>query len=1246
MNARPVLGRVWLVAAAIVVLFALAISVLRIVVPQVPAYRDDVAGWAGDLLGAPVDIGTMDVRWRRLRPELVLGAVRYVSADARHAFAAREVRVGISVRALLQGELAPARIVLVEPDITLDFAAAGGGDGAGWRRAFQVREHRGEVRVERGRVTLLADEGRRRVEFDAVDGGIASDGRDHRLRFSARPRAAGDGAVHADLHASGWPAQRDWAVDGQVSLRGLDLLALQRLGWRGRLQSGRVDLTFGIAVAGVAQRVSVELGLAAVRWSGADGAVFRVDRAAGEASWTRRADGWDAELRRFVVARGDGVQQNGPLTVAWTHTGDGTVWRVQSGGFHIEDAALLAEFLPSEPLAGFDALLARNPSGSVASATLALEVPRAGTMRYTLAARATGLALGAAVSPLPGFDGVSVTVDATADGGRATLTVADGSVSFPQVFRDALPLSALEAELAWRRAGNGDAWAIHAPTIVASNADIKARGTGTLRIPAAGARTLSLDASYAEVSLGAHARYLPVSVMPESLVAWLDRAVLAGVARTGTFRYGGEVGGAALREGRASLAAEFDAEGVTLDYADPWPVLTGGDARVRFTEQGFSGIVSAGALGGVAIARAEVAIAAFATPVLTIDAASAGPLAPMLDAFQSTPPGDARWLAAARAEGSAQLAVAAAVPLRADAAVTVRGTLAVDAATLAFGGFPHPITGVYGTLAFTADGVAADRLVGVLLGHPVTGRVETLRDGNDAARAVQVVVDGRADRATLAAVLGFPDPPVTGATQWQARILAPYDAGLAPHIEIESSLAGLAVALPKPLGKDAQSTQPVALHAELTDKVRRFTLAGGDAIGASGVLVVDGGKWRLARGRIQLGGGELGPVPDDGVTLSGRVASLRHGVSDGLPVVGADVPLTRVDLMVDAMAVYGWSLDAVRLTGQRADGAWQWAFAGERLAGTLRVPDTPTNEAPVVVDLVRVSLPARDPSTAAERVQLDARAMPPVAFHVRDFTLGPAALGELNGTIRRVENGVVLEGFVASRRDMRIAGDASWHTVDGFHRTTLRGTVDTTDVRRALDALGYGESIEASAGHLQADLNWLGSPLTDPRALLSGAVSVRIERGTLFDLQPGAGRVFGLLSLNALPRRLALDFSDVFRRGLAFDSISGSFVLDRGDAQTDDLRLVGPAARVEVRGRTGLATRDYDQEAVVVASLTSSLAIAGTLAGGPGVGAAVLLASELLRGPLEGISRAHYRVTGTWDAPEVERVVETDRGPP
>jgi uncharacterized protein YhdP len=153
-----------------------------------------------------------------------------------------------------------------------------------------------------------------------------------------------------------------------------------------------------------------------------------------------------------------------------------------------------------------------------------------------------------------------------------------------------------------------------------------------------------------------------------------------------------------------------------------------------------------------------------------------------------------------------------------------------------------------------------------------------------------------------------------------------------------------------------------------------------------------------------------------------------------------------------------------------------------------------------------------------------------------------------------------------------------------------------------------------------------------------------LDKGQVIGLKPGAGRMLGLSSVAALPRRLALDFSDLTDKGLAFDTIRGDFDLREGSAYTDDLLLKGPAAEIGLIGRIGLKTKDYDQIAVVTGSLGNSLAgpLAGALAGGPVVAAAVLVFTQVFKQPLRGLARGYYRISGGWDNPTVERIKSAD----
>ena len=162
-----------------------------------------------------------------------------------------------------------------------------------------------------------------------------------------------------------------------------------------------------------------------------------------------------------------------------------------------------------------------------------------------------------------------------------------------------------------------------------------------------------------------------------------------------------------------------------------------------------------------------------------------------------------------------------------------------------------------------------------------------------------------------------------------------------------------------------------------------------------------------------------------------------------------------------------------------------------------------------------------------------------------------------------------------------------------------------------------------------------------------------IGKGRFIDINPSTGRLFGLLSLQTLPRRLSLDFSDLFGKGLAFDNIEGRFDLENGDAYTNNLAMTGPSVNINISGRTGLVQQDYDQIATVTPKVTDSLPVASALFGpiGIGVGAVIFLASEIfqsLPGKIDTLLRKQYTITGAWNDPQVTKIKlkeeEKDKG--
>ena len=189
-----------------------------------------------------------------------------------------------------------------------------------------------------------------------------------------------------------------------------------------------------------------------------------------------------------------------------------------------------------------------------------------------------------------------------------------------------------------------------------------------------------------------------------------------------------------------------------------------------------------------------------------------------------------------------------------------------------------------------------------------------------------------------------------------------------------------------------------------------------------------------------------------------------------------------------------------------------------------------------------------------------------------------------------------------------------------------------------MGAMQLGSQVEGEKGRVTADLSWPGAPEVSAIGRLSGRIEISAKNGNLTAVEPGAGRVFGLMSLAHLGRRLALDFDDLTGKGLAFDTLSGTFRLTNGVAYTDNLTLRGSAAEIGLAGQTNLRERSYDQTAVVTGQLGASLGVAGALAGGPAVGAALLLFSQIFKEPLKGVTRGYYRITGSWDDPQIRRI--------
>ncbi|MEW8429413.1 MAG: hypothetical protein G8D61_06825, partial [gamma proteobacterium symbiont of Ctena orbiculata] len=225
-----------------------------------------------------------------------------------------------------------------------------------------------------------------------------------------------------------------------------------------------------------------------------------------------------------------------------------------------------------------------------------------------------------------------------------------------------------------------------------------------------------------------------------------------------------------------------------------------------------------------------------------------------------------------------------------------------------------------------------------------------------------------------------------------------------------------------------------------------------------------------------------------------------------------------------------------------------------------------------------------------------------------------------------------------------LSGQGYWRLTPRGHSTSLNLQLHTGSLGNLQNALGITTGIEQAPTDVKAELYWPTSPLAMGAEKLYGSISLKVNKGLVNNVDPGVGRLIGLFSLNGLGKRLALDFSDLFSEGLAFDSIEGNFTVNDGDAYTSDLVMKSTAAVIEVRGRTGLASRTYDQKIVVTPNVSATLPLLGTLAINPTAGVALAMTQKLIGRIFDRIAERTYEVTGSWDNPQYTQIDITKEG--
>ena len=902
---------------------------------------------------------------------------------------------------------------------------------------------------------------------------------------------------------------------------------------------------------------------------------------------------------------------------------------------------------------------------------------------------------------LPGLQGAQIEFDLSQKGGKARISVSKGSATLPLGLDEPrLELHEASAQLAWQL--KGDDVALQFTQGRAVNGDLSAEfngnwktGEGTARLPG----VLDLTASMSRVKVAQVYRYLP-NTLSADVRAYVRDAVRAGEATRVSLRLRGNLNDMPFdnpKQGEFRIVAQV-ADGQYAYVPPPsvksksapvpqWPALTQLNGELAFDRRAlhFQGRTQLAGASDVTWQKVEAHIPDLANTVVSVTAEGRGPLQQVLDTVAKTALNDLTGgvLNKSQGKGDASYKLALTLPIQQLDASKVQGSITfADNALQVIPGTPV-LNRAKGVLQFSEEGFKSESLRAEILGGEATLVGGLSFAAHEDKSPLQLKIEGQltAEGLRQARELGFASRLAQRATGKAA-----YTATLGlrrgqPELLIQSDLKGMALGLPAPLNKAASAAMPLRMEQQLTPeslqpKARvlqdQIKVSLDRWVSAAYVRDLTGPRSRVVRGGIAVGQSVAEPVPmrDGAVSLNlqlpavdmdawGDVLSQVTGTTlvktkaSNKSVVGQEASYenaqdyipTFATIQAGQVKVSDRLIHKVVIGGTRQADVWRMNISADELNGSAEVRSPSGNvPAQLYVRLAYLNIPPSSVPDVERLLSEQPSSIPSLDIVVNELTLRGKKLGrlEIDAINRAGANSVRewrLNKFNLTVPEATFNASGAWATTGPrTRRTHLNFALVLRNSGGLLTRLGTPDAIRGGEGRLDGEVSWQGSPITLDYASLNGKMNLLVEKGQFLKTEPGAARLLGVLNLQALPRRLTLDFRDVFSEGFAFDFVRGDVRLDQGVAYTNNLQMKGVAAGALIEGRADIVRETQDLKVVVVPEINAGTASLYVATINPLIGLTSYLAQSILAKPLIRAGTSEFHVDGTWSDPRVTKV--------
>lgn len=1243
-----------------IVIFVLLAGIFLFAHSWLPSLADkkaDIEKYISDNSPYRVTINQLTPYWDGLNPGLDIRGLSFHSKEGDdEPMVLSEVRVSLALLPLLHGGLEASRLVIANPNLSLERTKEGQIRVIGFPpvASGNTRSELGlplwlsrlHNVVIQGAVLTWEDKLRDQpaILVNNINIALVNSGKKHKLTFNADFPQDVCAACSFVIDIIGDPFSPD-SLRGRIYLSSLGLnsdklppIIRERMPehLRGRLDLQLwTELEQGLPTSaqGYVQLSQISLLLGDLENP------LQINNLSTNFSWRAKEPEWQLDMRGLQMGLSGPVWSAGHVHVKYRPDGS----QLQIERANLDD---LTTFIRTIRLQNpvLDYLNKLQPKGQLKNITLNINGNWQAPEDFLLRASLIGLDL-EAHDKYPGVNNLTGRLSVQKQSGEFILDSAATKISVPHVFRHSIETRRATASLKWSR--HDDVWEISGRDINIIADDIKLHGNFQMEFPMNRSLSpiLQLKADFRDARGQNIARYYPVNILRKKFLSWLDSSIKDGRILSGSLVYEGKVKEFPFKEGNGKFFVEADIEDGVIQFLPTWPAIEKADIKLLFRGPEMLITAHKGKMSSLDVERVVIHskdISKTGDKIIDITGEVYGSVDAAFNVLRETKlvkssPRRTHLLdPKLRASGNGELSLAFSFPAKKPKEIVMRGEFRTRDSDFRL---PHSglkYENVRGDVTFTHKGLKRGKLQGRMLGGDMAVVISSQTSNGETTRAVARAKGVAQAKYAGAAIAPWLSDHLDGLIHWEASMAL---GGDKPKINLVADMKDMVSRLPAPLNKSVG--EPILLTIDdeaqgLDTHVLNVHM--GQYMRGKLLLLRSQGYWSYWGARLALAEAKTALPGSPGIHVVARYHSLD--IDTWREIIGDQPKRTDTASQLrftgdfDSVDFLGRHLGRLAMDFNREKGRWLGSLKGDVAEGIMEFrPESPVNS--INLRLEHLNIPASDAQSKND--SFDPRNLPNINIRSEAFRYGEIEGGKMQLQAEHYAQGWTIKRFTVRRPELSLSASGKIQRIAGKDTAEIVWNMKSTDMGLTFAALGSPGLV--AGGELEVDSTLLWKSVSNlDLAGLRANIALKAKKGRFLKVSQGAGRLLGVFDFSAITRYMTLDFSSLFGKGYAFDKLESEITVENGNAYTNGMQIKGPSADIHISGRVGMLEKDYNLVVGVNPSFAETLAITTWGFGVPQVGALILLFKDTFDKQIAKGSTLTYTVKGPWDDPKIKRI--------